>query len=73
MDAQLRLIPRPKLRGAAEKPAPASLPRPTGVETEAPSHWRIDDDARARGRAGISQARQALHQARQAGRHTTAA
>jgi len=84
MDAQLRLIPRPatpsdeaptrRRRTGAPRPAPAS------EATEAPAHWRIDDSARERGRAGISRAREALRNARRPlptdphpGSHTTAA
>jgi hypothetical protein len=68
MDPQLRLIPRPAATpdggGTGHDPA------------EAPAQWRIDDTARERGKVGISQAREALRNARRplpADHHTTAA
>jgi hypothetical protein len=91
MEAQLRLIPRSEARRAPVRPparrgdAPASASTSTTPEAphhpatdpaEAPAQWRIDDDARERGRAGISRARQALQAARPPRvheRHTTAA
>lgn len=68
MDPQLRLIPRP----AAVADDPTSGPDPA----EAPVQWRIDDNARERGKAGITRAREALRNARRplpADHHTTAA
>ncbi len=92
MEAQLRLIPRSEARRAADRsparrgdaptdaptntPATAPRSRTATDAAEAPSQWRIDDDARERGRAGISRARQALQAARPPRvheHHTTAA
>jgi hypothetical protein len=53
--------------------------RPAGSDAEpaeAPLIWRVDDTARERGRVGITQAREALRQARRPlphDSHTTAA
>lgn len=66
MEAQLQLIPSPD--GSADHSGTAE--------------WKLDADTRARGRAGIALARQALQQARRGGvpraateqvRHSTAA
>jgi hypothetical protein len=68
MDPQLRLIPRP--------PAGRDEPETGHEAAEAPAQWRIDDSARERGKVGISQAREALRNARRplpADHHTTAA
>ena len=77
MDAQLRLIPRPEARRADVHPGTAARTAPSTTDpAEAPTQWRIDDDARERGRAGLSRARQALRSARQplpGERHITAA
>ncbi|HEY6532043.1 MAG TPA: hypothetical protein VIY72_07050 [Acidimicrobiales bacterium] len=72
MDAQLRLIPRGQASTNDSRPGPHGGDEPS----EAPVQWRIDDSARQRGRAGISQAREALRQARRPlphDSHTTAA
>jgi len=76
MDAQLRLIPRSEARRAATPAGAPTLGRRSAEPAEAPVHWRIDDGARERGRAGISRARRALERARQplpGDRHITAA
>jgi hypothetical protein len=72
--------PRRRLRSAppatTDPTDPTTRPGDSPEPAEAPIHWRIDDSARARGRAGISQAREALGQARRpigGDRHHTAA
>lgn len=68
-------------RGDTTKvPTTVRLPRRAGAivaeAPEAPMSWRIDESARQRGRAGISQAREALRHARRPladSRHATAA
>jgi len=92
MDSQLRLIPRATNPGGSTDGAARTRPTrprrtpdkvsdaPTGAThdepVEAPVRWRIDNSARERGRAGITQAREALRRARRPapdGTHTTAA
>jgi hypothetical protein len=61
---------------AARRPRSSRRSSTTDEPVEAPVRWRIDESARARGRAGISQAREALRRARRTapdGTHTTAA
>jgi hypothetical protein len=70
---------RRRLRSAPPATTDHASPTTRGDEVEpneAPVHWRIDDSARERGRAGISRAREALGQARRpltSHHHTTAA